>query len=94
MLQGLSQEILATPVVRARGARVASAQADAPRGVVRARFGEAAVAGPKKGKVHFLVLGKFRKVPMEDNVFAFGLPELVIKMTYLTAEAFLFSGVV
>ena len=31
---------------------------------------------------------------MEDNVFAFGLPELVVKMTYLTAEAFLFSGVV
>ena len=94
MLQGLSQEILATLVIRARGARVASAQADAPQGVVRARFGEAAVAGPKKGKAHFLVLGKFRKVAMEDNVFAFGLPELVVKMTYLTAEAFLFSGVV
>ena len=94
MLQGLSQEILATPVIRARGARVASAQVDAPQGVVRARFGEAAVTGPKKGKVHFLVLGKFRKVAMEDNVFAFGLPELVVKMTYLTAEAFLFSGVV
>ena len=95
MLQGLSQEILATPVIRARGARVASAQADAPQGVVRACFGEAAVAGPNnKGKVHFLVLGKFRKVAMEDNVFAFGLPELVVKMTYLTAEAFLFSGVV
>ena len=94
MLQGLSQEVLATPVIRARGARVASAQADAPQGVVRARFSEAAVAGPKKGKVHLLVLGKFRKVAMEDNVFAFGLPELVVKMTYLTAETFLFSGVV
>ena len=94
MLQDLSQEILATPVIRARGARVASAQADAPQVVVRACFGEAAVAGPIKGKVHFFVLGKFRKVAMEDNIFAFGLPELIVKMTYLTAEAFLFSGVV
>ena len=94
MLQGLSQKILATPGIRARGARVASAQADAPQVVVRACFGEAAVAGSNKGKVHLLVLGNFRKVAMEDNVFAFGLPELVVKMTYLTAEAFLFSGVV
>ena len=94
MLQGLSQEILATPVIRARGARVASAQADAQQVVVRACFGEPAVAGSNKGKVHLLVLGKFRKVAMEDNVFAFGLPELVVEMTYLTAEAFLFSGVV
>ena len=94
MLQGLSQENLATPVIRARGAWVASAQADAPQSVVRACFGEATVAGPNKGKVHFLVLGKFRKVAMEDNVFAFGSPELVVKMTYLTSEAFSFSGVV
>ena len=74
MLQGMSQEILATPVIGARGARVAGAQADASQGVMRARFGEAAVAGPKKGKVHLLVLGEFRKVAVEDNVFAFGLP--------------------
>ena len=94
MLQGLSQEILATPGIRERGARVASAQADAPQVIVRACFGEAAVAGFNKGKVHLLVLGEFRKVAIEDNVFAFGLPELGVKMTYLTAEAFLFSGVV
>ena len=94
MFQDLSQEILATPVIRARGTRVASAQADAPQGVVRACFGEAAVAGFNKGKLHFLVLGKFCKVAMEDNVFAFGSPELGIKVTHLAAEAFLFSGVV
>ena len=77
--KALSQEILATPEIRARGARVASAQADAPQVVVRACFGEAAVAGSNKGKVHLLVLGEFRKVAMEDNVFALGLPELVSK---------------
>ena len=94
MLQGLSQEILATPEIRAKGARVASAQADAPQVVVRACFGEAAVSGFNKGKLRFLVLGKFCKVAMEDNVFAFGLLELGVKVTHLTAEAFLFSGVV
>ena len=94
MLQGLSQEILATPGIRAKGARVASAQANAPQVVVRACFGEATVASFNKGKLHFLVLGKFCKVAMEDNVFAFGLPELGVKVTYLTAGAFLFSGVV
>ena len=31
---------------------------------------------------------------MEYNVFAFGLPELGVKVTHLTSEAFLFSGVV
>ena len=89
--QGLSQEILATPGIRAIGTRVASTQADAPQGVVRACFGEAAVAGFNKGKPHFLVLGKFCKVAMEDNVFAFGSPELGVKVTHLAAEAFLFS---
>ena len=37
-------------------------QTDAPQGVVGTRFGEAAVAGLYKGKVHFLVLGEFCKV--------------------------------
>ena len=94
MFQGLSQDILATPGIRARGGWVASAQADAPLGVVRACFGKAAVAGLSKCKLHFLVLGKFCKVAMEDNVFAFGSPELGVKVMHLTAEAFLFSGVV
>ena len=57
-----------------RGARVASAQADAPQIVVRACFGEAAVAGLNKVKLHLLVLGKFRKVTMKYSVFAVGLP--------------------
>ena len=94
MFQSLSQEILAPPGIWARGARIASAQANAPQDVVRACFGEAAVAGFNKGKLHFLLLGKFCKVAMEDNVFAFGSPELGVKVTHLTAEAFLFSGVV
>ena len=63
MLQGLSQEILATPGIRARGARVASAQADASQVVVRACFGEAAVAGSNKGKVHLLVWENFARLP-------------------------------
>ena len=37
-------------------------QTDAPQSVVGACFGEAAVAGLDKGKVHFLVLGEFCKV--------------------------------
>ena len=59
---------------------------------MRACFGEAAVAGLNAGKVHLLVLGKFSKVAMEYNVSVFGLPELGIKVTHLTVEAFLFSG--
>ena len=47
-----------------------------------------------EGQAHFLVLGEFCQVSMEYNVFAFGLPELGVKVTHLTAEAFLFSGVV
>ena len=94
MFQGLSQVILAAPGIRGRGARIVSAQADAPQGVVRACFGEAAVAGLNKYKLHFLVLGNFYKVAMEGNVFAFGSPELGVKVTHLTAEAFLFSGVI
>ena len=61
---------------------------------MRACFGEAAVASLNKGKVRLLVLGKFCKVAMEYNVFAFGLPELGVKVTHLMAEALLFSGVV
>ena len=61
---------------------------------MRACFGEAAVAGLNEGKMHLLVLGKICKVAMEYNVFAFELPELGVKVTHLTAEAFLFSGVV
>ena len=80
--------------IRGRSARVASAEADAPQVVVRACFGEATVASFNKGKLHFLVLGKFCKVAMEDNVFAFGLLELGVKVTHLTAEAFVFSGIV
>ena len=47
-----------------------------------------------EGQAHFLVLGEFYQIPMEYNAFAFGLPELGVNVTHLTAEAFLFSGVV
>ena len=47
-----------------------------------------------EGQAHFLVLGEFRQVTMEYNVFAFGLSELGVKVTHLMAEEFLFSGVV
>ena len=47
-----------------------------------------------EGQAHFLALGEFCQVAMEYNVFAFGLPELEVKVSHLTAEAFLFSGVV
>ena len=57
ILEGLTQQVLATPEVRGGGARVVRTQTDAPQGVVGACFGEAAVAGLDKGKVHFLVLG-------------------------------------
>ena len=85
---------MTAPGIRGRGARVASAQADAPQIVVRACFGEATVAGLNKGKVHLLVLGKLPKVAMEYNVVAFGLPELEVKVTHLMSEAGLLSGVV
>ena len=40
-----TQQVLATPGVRGRGARVAGTQTDAPQRVVGTCFGEAAVAG-------------------------------------------------
>ena len=45
VLSGLTQQFLATPGVRGRGARVAGTQTDAPQRVVGTCFGEAAVAG-------------------------------------------------
>ena len=42
---------------------VARARADAPQFVMGAPFGEAAVAGFNKGKVHLLVLGNFARLP-------------------------------
>ena len=62
ILKGLTQQVLATPGVRGGGARVVRTQTDAPQRVVGACFGEAAVAGLEKGKVHVFVLGKFCKV--------------------------------
>ena len=47
-----------------------------------------------EGQAHFFALGEFCQVAMEYNVFAFGLPELGVKVTHLTAEEFLLSGVV
>ena len=44
--------------------------------------------------MYFLGLGKFYQVASEDCMFAFLLPEIVIEVAYLTAEAFLLSEVV
>ena len=45
---------------------VARAQADAPEFVMRARFGEAALASVHEGQDYFLVLGEFRQVASGD----------------------------
>ena len=71
---------------------VARAQADAPQFVMGARFGEAALASVHEGHAHFLVLGECCQVASEDYIFAFLLPDIVIKVAYLTAEAFLSLG--
>ena len=40
----------------------------------------------------FSFLGNFCQVALEDYMFAFLLPEIVIEVAYMTAEAFLLSG--
>ena len=47
-----------------------------------------------EGQAHFLVLGEFCQVASEGCIFAFLLPEIVIEVAYMTAEAFLLSGVI
>ena len=42
---------------------VARAQADAPKFVMGARFGEAALASEHEGQAHFLVLEEFARLP-------------------------------
>ena len=59
-----------------------------------ARFGEAALASVHEGQAHFLVLGEFCQVDLEDYMFAFLLPEIVIEVACMRAEAFLLSGIV
>ena len=80
--------------VRGRDAGVTSAQTDAPQVVVKASFGEAAVAGSNEGKSHLPVLGAFCKVAMQYDAFAFCVLYIVVAVTHVTAEAFLLSGVV
>ena len=59
VLYGLTEQIFTAPGIRGRGARVAGTQADAPQIVVRACFGEAAVAGLEEGNAHLVILGEF-----------------------------------
>ena len=73
---------------------VARAKANAPQFVMGTRFGEAALASVYEGQAHFLVLEGFCQVASEDYVFAFLLPEIAIEVAYMTAEAFLLSGIV
>ena len=47
-----------------------------------------------EGQAHFLVSGEFCQVASEGKIFAFLLPEIVIEMAYMTAGAFLLSGVI
>ena len=47
-----------------------------------------------EGQALFLRLGDFCWVASKDYTFAFSLPEIVIKVAHLTAEAFLLTGVV
>ena len=42
----------------------------------------------------FLVLGEFCHVASEDYMFALLLPEIVIEVAYMTAEAFFLLGIV
>ena len=59
-----------------------------------AHLGEAALASVHGGQAHFLVLGEFCQVTSEDYIFTFSLPDIVIEVAYLTAEAFLLTGTV
>ena len=73
---------------------ITRAQVDAPQFVIGARFGEAVLASVHEGQAHFLVLGEFCQVASEDYMFAFLLPEIVIAVAYMTAQASLLLGVV
>ena len=59
---------------------------------MRARFGEAALASVQEGQAHCLVLGEVCQVALEDYMFAFLLPEIVIEVAYMTAETFCSRG--
>ena len=56
-------------------------------------FGEAAVARLDKGKVHFLVLGEFRRLPCNTMCSHSERHSSGVKKTYVTAEAFFLPGV-
>ena len=80
------------PSIRGRGAQVASAQAGAPQFIMRAGFGEAALANMSKGKAYLIFLRECRNVASRDNTFAIFLQEVVTKVAHLNVEAFVLSG--
>ena len=80
------------PSIRGRGAQVASAQAGAPQIIMRAGFGEAALANMSKGKAYLIVLRKCRSVASRDDMFAIFLQEVVTKVAHLNVKAFVLSG--
>ena len=41
-----------------------------------------------EGQTHFHVLREICQIASEDHIFVFLLPEIVIKVAYMTAEAF------
>ena len=53
---------------------VARAQVDALHFVIRARFGEAALASVLEGQTHFHILGEICQIASEDHMFVFLLP--------------------
>ena len=66
---------------------VASAQAGAPQIIMRAGFGEAALANVYNGKAYVIFLLECRNVASRDNMFSIFLQEVVAKVVHLTVEA-------
>ena len=57
-----------------------SAQAGAPQIILRAGFGEAALANVYNGKAYLIFLRESRNAVSRDDVFAIFLPEVVVKV--------------
>ena len=62
--------------------------------MMRAGFGEAALANMSKGKACLILLWECRSVASRDDMFAIFLQEVVDKVAHLTVEVFLLSGIV
>ena len=75
--------VLTEAVVKAaqgRGAHVVSAQAGAPQIIMKAGFGEAALANVYNGKAYLIFLCECRNVASRDDMFAIFLPKVAGKV--------------